>query len=265
MGDNTAMEDYIHYEADCPKRIFPLAEVPWDTEFPQVSIESDGEGTLSVRVACMVSQDVAATQLRAELVVERVIREFAFRFACSIGGPRQRGFSIPYLDSKGILRRSVSTSVVLRWGGSADEKWGPRISSVVDTIAAARDLWNPQRSSDLELYRSALMANDPVARFVFLYAVLQQIVGAGNQHDVDGWIRKHATTSAREVPSLRPSSKRTQSISTETEFTSIRNSLGHVRSGQTSFAQSLDAANRLLSQLRVLTESAISLKYAASP
>jgi hypothetical protein len=105
------------------------------------------------------------------------------------------------------------------------------------------------------------MVNDPVARFVILYAVLQQIVGAGNQHDVDDWIRKHATTPAREVPTLRPSSKRTQSISTETEFTSIRNSLGHVRSGQTDFAQSLDAAKRLLSQLQVLTASAISLRY----
>ena len=265
MKTSTPVEGYVTYVTDCPKPVFPLVEVPWDVEFPRVALESRTEGTLTIQIVCSVSQDIDRTLLRTESVVDRITRELAFRFSCSIGTPIRREFNIPYADSQGHLKRRVSGSVTLRWGGSAQENWSPGVSGVTEVIAAARDLWNPQRSSDLELYRSSLMANDPVARFVLLYAALQQIVGAGNQHDVDDWIRKHATTPAREVPSLRLSSKRTKSISTETEFTSIRNSLDHVRSGQTSFAQSLDMARRLLVQLQDLTALAISLKYSASP
>jgi hypothetical protein len=240
-------------------------EVPWDVDFPRVALESRVEGALIVQVVCTISQDIDKTLLHAKSVVDLIIRELAFRFSCSIGTPIQREFSIPYIDSHGVPMSHVSTSIRSGWRASNNTIENPDMSEVTEVIAAARDLSNPQRGSDLELYRSALTANDPVARFILLYAVLQQIIGAGGQHDADDWIRKHATTPAREVPTLRPSSKRTQSISTETEFTSIRNSLGHVRSGQTDFAQSLDAAKRLLSQLQVLTASAISLKYPASP
>lgn len=267
MECKTVTEGYVTYVADCAKPTFPLVEVPWNAEFPRVAIESRAAGALTVQVTCTIAQDIDTTLIHAGSFVDLIIRELAFRFSGSIGTPIRRKFRIPYIDAQGNLRWSVETSTSFHWGGSAEENWSPGVPGVTEVIIAARDLSDPQRSSDLELYRSALTAKDPVARFILLYAALQQIVGTEYQDDLDDWIRRHATTPVREVakpPSRRPSSKRTRNIGTETEFTSIRDSLGHVRSGQTSFAQSLDAANRLLSQLQVLTALAISLKYPTS-
>ncbi|MHB8107472.1 MAG: hypothetical protein ACYDH4_08630 [Candidatus Cryosericum sp.] len=139
---------------------------------------------------------------------------------------------------------------------------------MTEIIAAARDLWNPQRSSDLELYRSSLMASDPVARFVLLYATLQQIIGAEYQDDVDDWIRTHAEQKAQEMPKPRKHKKATKQSAdskTETEYTSTRDSLGHVRQQQTSFSAALHDAKRLHSQLEHLVTLAISEKYPVSP
>jgi hypothetical protein len=218
---------------------------------------------------CTVSQDIDKTLLHAASVVDRITRELAFQFSCSIGAPMQREFSIPYIDSQGDLRRSVSTSVSLRWGGSAEENWSPGVSGVTEVIAAARDLSDPQRSSDLELYRSALTANDPVARFILLYAALQQIVGAEYQDDVDDWIRAYAEQKAQEMPKPckhKKATKQSADSKTETEYTSTRDSLSHVRQQQTSFSAALHDAKRLRSRLEHLVTLAIlSQKYPRSP
>lgn len=261
---NKTVEGYVTYVAYCPKPTFPSVEVPWDVEFPRVALESRVEGTLIVQVVCTISQDIDKTLLHAKSVVDLIIRELVFRFSCSIGTPIQCEFSIPYIDSHGVPMSRVSTSIRSGWRASNNAIENPGMSEVTEVITAARDLSNPQRGSDRELYRSALTANDPVARFILLYAALQQIIDVEYQDDVDNWIRAHAEQKAQEMPKLhkhKKAAKQSADSKTETEYTSTRDSLGHVRQQQTTFSAALRDAKRLRSQLEHLVTLAISQKY----
>ena len=259
MDDSSVVQGQIIYEVDCRGPEFPWAEVPWDAEFPKVIIECREQGTVSIEITCITSRDAAKTRVAANAIVERIIRELALQLSCSMGRPVEGFSDIPYVDAHGTLKRSVSKSATIRWGGSASNRWNPSVTSLQDVVVAARDTKSLQRDLDLELYRSATASIDLAARFIPLYTTLQKITGNGNQDDLDDWICTTGTMHVMPKPPERQNNHRT----TETDFTRVRSLLGHVRTGHTSFSPVLDEARRLAIPLQQLIAKAIGQKYKA--
>lgn len=251
----------ITYEVNCLGPDFPRSEAHWNSEFPKIIIESHGHGVVSIEVKCSTSHDVDKTRRRARAIVERIVRELAFRFSCSTGRPVELSSRIFYIDSHGLRKARVQAGLRLRFGGTAGTRWSPAISSVQEAAVAARDTATAQRDLDLELYRSATASVDPVARFIPLYTTLQKVTSTiHSQDDLDDWICLATTGTVHVTP--KPAGRQGERRTTETDFTRVRNSLAHVRSGQTSFSPVLDEAKRLVVSLQELVAQAISQKHA---
>lgn len=264
MTDTSSSTGFVTFIADCPRPEFPSVRVPWNAEFPFVVLETTKPCVLAIQVICAPSQNANDTLIEARAIAERIVHELAYRLGCSVGGLAQRDTNILVVDPQGSITGVVSSGVSLHLGGSAESRWVLSEVSTEALVAAARDAQDLQRDSDLELLRSALMTNDPVARFILLYTALGHFTGNARQPGLDNWIRTNDMTQVK-ASIGESSSKRLRGIITETEFTRVRNTLGHVRSGQTSFTQSVNDARRLLSQLQALTALAISLRYPPTP
>lgn len=253
----SVVQGQIIYEVDCRGPEFPPVEVRWGPRFPKIAIECDEHGKVTIVVTCTASRDADKTRLAANAIVERIIRELALRFSCSMGRPMERSSNIPYIDVHGDVKFRVTSGITFRWGGSAASRWSPSVTSLHDAVVAARDTNNQLRDLDLELYRSATASVDPVARFIPLYTTLQRVTGKGVQDDLDDWI---CATGPVNV-TLKPPERQNRHRTTETDFTRVRNSLGHVRSRQSSFTPVLAEAKKLAMTLQQLVILALNQKY----
>lgn len=259
-GEPATVRGTIAYEVQCPGRALPRTELPWNSDFPLVLVESREQGAVSIEVTCAVSADPVKTQSDADVIAGRIAREISFRFSCPVGRTVCCSSSIPHFDAEGHLNWTVSTSDTSAWRSSAPDYGSPPASAVLGILAAARDMADPRRDVDLELFRSALSSMDPIARFVLLYTTLQEIL-LRNQDDLDDWIcEKYPAVNETIKPQRAPRTRTAKKRAKETGFTRVRNSLGHDRS-QPSFGATLDDARRLVQKLQELVVLAISKKY----
>jgi hypothetical protein len=266
MESNTTAEGYVTYVVDCPDLTFLPVEVPWDAEFPSVTLQATAEDALTVRLVCSISRDTEETLHNATSVVRRIIGELAFNFSCSIGTLIQTGCYVPYRNSRGEMHGTVSTTVISSYRCSRSPKKNLKVSEVEEVIGAARDFSSARRASCLALYGSARAANDPVARFVLWYTALDYIVGAKSQSDVDDWIlANYRDVKPSFDPSCDPKPTKQAVDRARTKYTDTRNSLAHVHPQEDGFSTALQRATKLSVQLELLVTLAISKKCPPSP
>lgn len=250
MRDEPSSMASAKFTAPFPQLDVPFVRVPWSDEFPSVTLETKEGDALQIGVNCAPSPDPEKTLAEARSIGERIVRELAFTVRRFIG-------PLALEKVSGCLEGVVPPRAGIRFGGSAESRWGISDSAAERIVRKARDAQDMQRECDLELFRSALGVSDPGARLVLLYATLQHVLGFEYQDEVDEWVWKQAPETPRHVRPRRPRSSKRVSNHEVTSYTAARDSLGHVGDQQTTFEDALKHARELSGSLEGLVVEAI--------
>jgi hypothetical protein len=208
----------------------PHPKVEKAEKIENIIIETQGSEQIRVVFHLIdVFTDTEANDIAGDLL-DSIFDRLAFEFDRSIGQAYMRGYSLPK-DASGTSY-TASGSLRTFWGVAAptitvsDERRRELAQELV------RLLEQPPARPDLFFaYRFAVNQSDPVARFMFLYSVLLQLLQDllqlqqdPTQNQVDDFIRREKPeVEEREDP-------RPDKTGTETVFTCLRNEVAHIRS-----------------------------------
>ncbi len=209
---------------------------PIEISHPHRKVEKivvDTQGSEQIRVVFHlidVFTDTEANDIAGDLL-NSIFDRLVFELDRSISQAYMRGYSLPK-DASGSSY-TVSGSLRTFWGVAAptimvsDERRRELAQELV------RLLKQPPARPDLFFaYRFAVNQSDPVARFMFLYSVLLQLIQDLRQLQQDPAQKQVDEFICQEMPEveMRKPPSRSGKTDDETVYTCLRNEVAHIRS-----------------------------------